>query len=415
MLQQGATSEDKGVDIRGDTLELTHKLEGDLLVVSGDLAWLQMDKLLIVGSTVNIDQAANRAWVNGIGAMRIDSTDNDALGGVKKDEKKAHFKITDKSFLSLRRASVPDTVLLKLNPLKDRGFETRDQFAAELARAWTKAELDQYGGHALDAARQDQPAPTTFHWNGHMVFDGREAAFYKDVQAIQDKKSDDADPPVSREIKRLLCQSLQVYLDRTVSLKPGDKGAAPAKVRNLVCNKDVRLEEGEWLLGRLVKLQRIEAPEVSLDNEAGTLVAAGPGMVRLYQLGSTDPLGGGEPTGRAGGVNPRMPAPKPNAAEMKLTSVKYSQRLRADNQKHIADFYGEVEAVNLPTNNPDMRIDLDNLPEGGMYVHADRFKVYERPENGVSNQQMEARGENGKEAYVKGRDFAGQAPLDHPS
>ena len=74
VVQQGATPEDKGVNIKGDTLELTRKVEGSLLVVSGaDMAWLELDKILIVGPTVNIDQTLNTVRVNGGGAMRINS------------------------------------------------------------------------------------------------------------------------------------------------------------------------------------------------------------------------------------------------------------------------------------------------------------------------------------------------------
>src|SRR5207247_1707718 len=53
--QEPATPEDRGVDIRGDTLRLTHSPNGNLLVVTGDLAQLQMDKIFIVGPEVNID------------------------------------------------------------------------------------------------------------------------------------------------------------------------------------------------------------------------------------------------------------------------------------------------------------------------------------------------------------------------
>jgi hypothetical protein len=72
--QEPATPEDKGVDIRGDHLQLNHFAEGNILVVTGsprELGRVQLDKLTIQGKIVNIDQRANRSWVNDIGVMQI--------------------------------------------------------------------------------------------------------------------------------------------------------------------------------------------------------------------------------------------------------------------------------------------------------------------------------------------------------
>ncbi len=72
--QEPATPEDKGVDIRGDHLQLNHFADGNILVVTGlprELARVQLEKLTIQGKIVNIDQRANRSWVNDIGVMQI--------------------------------------------------------------------------------------------------------------------------------------------------------------------------------------------------------------------------------------------------------------------------------------------------------------------------------------------------------
>jgi lipopolysaccharide export system protein LptA len=75
--QDPATPEDKGIDIRGDFLQLNHFADGDVLLVNGNpqtLAWVQLDKLTIQGKEVNIDQRANRSWVNDIGVMQMLTT-----------------------------------------------------------------------------------------------------------------------------------------------------------------------------------------------------------------------------------------------------------------------------------------------------------------------------------------------------
>jgi lipopolysaccharide export system protein LptA len=72
--QDPASPEDKGVDIRGDSLQLNHFVDGNILMVTGnarELAWVQLDKLTMKGKEVNIDQRANRAWINDIGVMQI--------------------------------------------------------------------------------------------------------------------------------------------------------------------------------------------------------------------------------------------------------------------------------------------------------------------------------------------------------
>src|SRR5262249_54576259 len=81
VLQEPATPDEKGVDIRGQTLQLNRFPKGNVLVVTADqasrpreLAYVQMDKITMIGPEVNIDQVANKAWVNGIGSMKMPST-----------------------------------------------------------------------------------------------------------------------------------------------------------------------------------------------------------------------------------------------------------------------------------------------------------------------------------------------------
>ena len=69
--QFGATPEDEGVDIKGKTLQMTHFVDGNVLVVTGDLAYVQMDKTTILGPEVTINQKENSANVRGNGTMRM--------------------------------------------------------------------------------------------------------------------------------------------------------------------------------------------------------------------------------------------------------------------------------------------------------------------------------------------------------
>jgi lipopolysaccharide export system protein LptA len=306
--------DEKGLEIVGDTLELTKKPDGNEIVVTGDLAELQMDKLMIRGPQVNIDQAENKAWVNGLGAMTIES---------------------DRSFQG--------------TPLK-------------------------------------HPVPLTIIWNESMLFQGSFAQFTGGIQAEQ-------------ENAHLACQSLQVTLDRPISLKEGEKNGPPAKVDRLVCDKGVQVDDSEYEGDRLIKYQRIQCRELDVDNLNGTALAYGPkGIVRIFQPGDA-----GSP------LNPPSSAPptdKKTAQEMKLTVVLFDGRMWADNKSHTAIFNENVQAVNLATENKELELKLDQLPEDALYLRcADQMKVYNRPENGKANQQLEAE----TRVFCRTKEYEGQA------
>jgi cobalt-zinc-cadmium resistance protein CzcA len=54
------------------------------------------------------------------------------------------YRLTDASFAALRTVKVPETVLAKLEPLKDRLFLTRAQLSQELAEVLTRSERREY-------------------------------------------------------------------------------------------------------------------------------------------------------------------------------------------------------------------------------------------------------------------------------
>src|SRR5207249_10468295 len=116
----------------------------------------------------------------------------------------------------------------------------------------------------------------------------------------------------------LLCQVMQVYLNRPVSLsqRAGDSPAAgkdPANIDKVVCDaggqpQGVIITETLREQGRLVSIRRNESDEVAIYKEEGRMVAAnhgnGRGNVRIVQLG---------PKGEPGGGLPKAPDRKPPA------------------------------------------------------------------------------------------------------
>src|SRR5262249_38483634 len=134
------------------------------MVVTGDLAIVDTDRICILGPEVNIDQTTNRCWVPADGAMNMISATN-------------------------------------------------------------------FQGEKLE-----KPVPMTVHWSKKMFFDGNSCEFAGNIQADQDKA-------------RLACQHLQVFFDRTISLREGNKGDQPAKVKQMVADKEVRVEDSTYEKG----------------------------------------------------------------------------------------------------------------------------------------------------------------------
>jgi hypothetical protein len=260
-----------------------------------------------------------------------------------------------------------------------------------------------------------KPVPMTVYWNDNMFFNGRYADFSKGVQAKQ-------------ENARLACQSLQVFFDRPVSLKEGNHGGPPPRVKNLVCYKDVRVDDRMLEGDRVVSSKRLTGPILSMNalepEEADGKVEAGssgneirmpgPGEVRLFQIGGADPLAAPpEPGAKVVAAKP-APAAKPGSAkkpeeQMKLTYISYGGStggsMYANSKTNTANFLENVRVLNMPCDNPNIEINLDdildNLPEGALYLKSDRLKVYNRGDKTKSQQEMTAEGR----VFVQAKEF----------
>jgi len=110
----------------------------------------------------------------------------------------AGYKLTDAVLDSLHAAAVPEarvpeTVLTKLKPLKDRKFPTETDFRAELARLLSRAELDQFQSTVVKECRvTDYPVPVycvAFSPDGKLALGGMGDYEYKEGKyVIKDEK-----------------------------------------------------------------------------------------------------------------------------------------------------------------------------------------------------------------------------------
>jgi hypothetical protein len=118
-------------------------------------------------------------------------------------------------------------------------------------------------------------------------------------------------------------------------------------------------------------------------------------------------LGAGLPTPpkRPTGGLPTAPK-KDERKRLVLTRVNYLYSMFANNKNRTAKFRGDVDVVHVPTDNPDLVIDLDRLPPGGMHMHCEQLNVlsHRRPD-GQTTQVMEAEGK----VVINAQEFWGQA------
>jgi hypothetical protein len=190
----------------------------------------------------------------------------------------------------------------------------------------------------------------------------------------------------------MLCESLQVTLDRVVSFKEGQKGGQSAKVEKLVADRNVVVEETVKQNGKLVKYNRLVCNSLAMDNKDGPVNAAGPGMVYLLQYGAVDNDPAGPPPSNRG---PRSRANGKPKEELKLTRIEFEGRMFSNNKRttRIAKFWDKVEVINgpCPSGKIDMPFDKDRPPERGMYLASEVLTVLGSPQSdGKTSQTMYA-------------------------
>jgi lipopolysaccharide export system protein LptA len=253
----------------------------------------------------------------------------------------------------------------------------------------------------MHGQKLDKPTPLMITWKNKMRFNGQMALFHGHVQADQGDTS-------------LLCNNMQVFLNRSVSLnqqpsQPRQADSSPANIDKVICdNQGQELPQPVSITesvrgpdGRLQRYQRIETNTVALHKEENTL-DAGPGSVRILQPG---------PKGEGGLLSQSQPSKTPKADdEFKLTWIRYLQRLQVDNGRRTAKFYKGVEVLHLPKDDPGLNLEfskiVDRLPKGAVYLRCDRLDVYSsKNAEGRTVQEFTAR----DRAEVQAEEFSGRA------
>lgn len=343
--QDGEKTDDHGLDLTGQTLDLTHTVDGEVLKVigaTGALAKIEVKEMTLLGSQIICDQRDNHLEVDGSGNIHL-------------------LVSTD------------------------------------------------IGGNALD-----RPAEVIIYWNGRMELSGNRVQFDGGVRAEQETlhvKGLDK----SREMNRLTCPKMDVFLDRTVSLSqmhrqqlaqsnPAHQSSDNPKVKRVVCHRgdgqntfqSVTIDSQTTENGKLTQFHRIRVPEATFENDAGEMITAGPGEVRLFQLGEDLSL-----------TKPQPDKPPTPDQVSKLTCIEFAGRMRGQNRTRVVTFAGPVRVAHSPTDDFNARIDPDKLPPGAFTLSCQKLEVTQVESRGAHSTKLVAEGK----ASVSAPDFSGLADV----
>lgn len=324
------------------------------------------------------------------GPTILDTVHCEGAVKVHQEPAKPNEKAVDMSADTLDLTRRPEGHLLELSGDISRPAEVH---LPDLSLLGLSIRLDQFDNEAfvkgegsmkivsttdLQGNKLEKPSDLLIAWKTEMRFDGKIANFVGNVQADQ-------------ENSRLLCHSMQATLDKAMkfSQDPNNSGGArSANIERVVCDTEpadgsapASVVDSLREHGRLVRYQRIEARELSVYKSDGRLDAAGPGEVRILQMGPKETISAAPQNG------PRLPKPPgPPEEELKLTFVRYNKKLIANNQPRIARFWENVEVLHLPADNPRLQDNfnrlIDKLPAGALYLKCDQLDILTQPQAG---------------------------------
>jgi lipopolysaccharide export system protein LptA len=317
-----------------------------------------------------------------------------------KNEMKADTKADPNNYFLKVRGD--QEILAQL--LMDKIFITSTEI--NIDQATNKAWCNEAGAMRMESTSTlagdttTKPVPLTIYWDSTMLFDGCYADFRGGPKGGVQAEQQNA---------HLAGQALQVFFDKPISLKEGNKNGDPARVKNMVVDHNVIIEdyayekdnpkklekftqlqgpsvaqerlepdpdtprpierdaEGHPILGRDGK--PIEKKQFKLGSDGKPLLdkdgnpieekpqddneirARGPGSIKIVQKGGGDPMA---PPDSASKPKPEAAKPKadgkdkPAEQQMKMTYVNFAKSMYANTRTNTAIFMENVRLLNMP-------------------------------------------------------------------
>jgi lipopolysaccharide export system protein LptA len=325
-----AKPDDKGVDIKGSTMQIDWQPDGNLMTVAADdkadrpneddLAQMLVNNLYIIGPEINVDQALNKVWVVGSGAMMMESATT------------------------------------------------------------------------LNGTKTAKPIPLTIHWNKSMLFTGKSAMFQGDIQAEQDNgrmacesltvffdrnislKEGGNKGEKSAKVEHLVCDRKVLIEEATPET---DKATGKERVAKYQKIRSV------W-----VEMEVVEKEEPT-GKDTNKLHASGPGAVWLFERGGTDPLAAPEGTKPRPAPKPGdQDVMKLTYVEFGKTMHANNKTGKASFWGGVRVLNMPCEDLRIEVNLDDM---VGQWPKDAMYLTSDRLEVVsQKTPQGKTYQEMTA-------------------------
>lgn len=358
---QSATDNEQPIVIKGDQLRLTP--QGDKTyraVVSSkplsnqtvnpkNAASISAKGFELFGSDINLDQKANKVWVEGAGSMKINP---DSI-------REAQEKPSDKPLTSALKDSVPQN---------------------------------------LDVT-----------WEGGMIFDGAKIYFERNVAmaASQNGKPKENEPGDRYQIKSF-SEGLSVELDKPINFADltGDKqssdSAPDAQIRELIFVSEIPKSKRAFQLaahdsasqpanqknphvvvenrtfdksGTLIQKQNIVVPNVTFNVQAGGIFAKGPGTIATHRVG-TPGSDKSNPLAKLASTDREKTEKKQS---LSFIQVNFDGELNIDPDQKEMTVVGNVRTIYAPIGswekafNPDSQ--RKDAPPGSVNLRCDRLQL----------------------------------------
>lgn len=316
--------------IVGETLNIDHLPAGHAMKVLGTnekLAFVQFEDTIITGPDVDINQPNNMVIVKGRGQLRMPSSTD--LAGTPLDEK-SEMQIDWQQGMTFKGEL--------------RSAEFIGQVQAVQLPPERKAAV---GGKV--------PVSTTWQ-RSYVICHRLSVLFDRPIYFNQMRQTQNA--PTARNAEKKDESKIERVLCEPQPEEDGDRGQA--RPANFVYFAD---ETFDRRTGKHVKAQRITAKflDVQVQDTRTIVHATGPGETRNLQLGSKDM---GQPA--AATPAPVAATPKKSEEEMKLTVVRFAERLAIEDKKQIfqkAVFTSNIRVFHIPTDKLDLDVPEHLAPE----------------------------------------------------
>ena len=208
----------------------------------------------------------------------------------------------------------------------------------------------------LPPAAAPEKVPLVIGWKGGMEFDGQLATFDTEVVAQVDQRR---------------FESNRMEATLTEPIRFGERGGSgpedrSAQIDRIICRGSCFMESRTLVADEVQSIERMQARDLVVENQSGSVNAAGPGWVVQVRRGGIDALRPPElnPTGR-------VTQPTTNIrtnTRLSFLRVQFQGPLTGNFHNRQMSFTEGVETVYGPVDKWDETLDVDRLGERGVWM-----------------------------------------------